>query len=185
MTTAPFLSYRTAIKIDPELAGPRTNLAALLGSISDGLRQQMRGGSGQGVTAGDLERIMKRIQKNERESFELRKQEFELLKTDLYRSRELPNTHPLHFQFALSCYLQQKYDLTEKHMLIAHRQAPEVPRYLLGLATFYRERQQYDKAVEHVQKLLKLDSEHPGFRNLATELSKELEFSRKTESQNQ
>ena len=119
--------------------------------------------------------ICQQIQKFLLEANELRKQEHELLVTDIRRSKGLPNTHALFYRYAMSCYIQNELDKTEEYLLAAHEQAPEVPQYLLALSTYYRQTKDYSKAVQFVNELLAIDDQNPGYRNLAKELSIELE----------
>ena len=174
-------SYRTAIRVDPELSGPRTNLASLLGSMASQLLQQLQT-AGNSATVKDMQKVVERSRELQLETAELRKRENELLKTDLYRSRDLQNTHALHYRYALSCYLHGDFELTEKHMLLANQQEPDSPVYILVLSTFYRERGELPKAVKFVNQLIKTEPEHPGYRNLATEIAKEVEAYNKTKN---
>lgn len=167
-------AYRAAIRLDPYFAGPRSNLAALLESNARQIDQELRS-SGNQVSVAELKEISQQIQKFLQEAHELRKQEHELLVTDIRRSKGLPNTHALFYRFAMSCYIQNELDKTEEYLLAAHEQAPEVPQYLLALSTYYRQTKDYSKAVQFVNELLAIDDQNPGYRNLAKELSIELE----------
>ena len=167
-------AYRAAIRLDPYFAGPRSNLAALLESNARQIDQELRS-SGNQVSVAELKEISQQIQKFLLEANELRKQEHELLVTDIRRSKDLPNTHALFYRYAMSCYIQNELDKTEEYLLAAHEQAPEVPQYLLALSTYYRQTKDYSKAVQFVNQLLAIDDQNPGYRNLAKELSIELE----------
>ena len=167
-------AYRAAIRLDPYFAGPRANLAALLESDARQMDQQMRS-SGNQVSVGELRQITQQIQSFLKEAAELRQQEHELLVTDIRRSKGLPNTHALLYRYAMSCYIQNELDKTEEYLMAAYQQAPDVPQYLLALSTFYRQQKDYGKAVKFVNELLAIDDQNPSFRNLAKELSIELE----------
>lgn len=167
-------AYRAAIRLDPHFAGPRTNLAALLEGEARQMDREMRS-SGNQVSVAQLKQITEQIQKLLGEASELRKQEHELLATDVRRSRDLPNTHALLYRYAMSCYLQNELDKTEEYLLAAHQQAPDIPQYLLALSTYYRQIGDYPQAVKFVNQLLKIDDQNLGYRNLAKELSVELE----------
>lgn len=167
-------AYRAAIRLDPYFAGPRSNLAALLESNARQIDQELRS-SGNQVSVAELKEISQQIQEFLLEANVLRKQEHELLVTDIRRSKDLPNTHALFYRYAMSCYIQNELDKTEEYLLAAHEQAPEVPQYLLALSTYYRQTKDYSKAVQFVNQLLAIDDQNPGYRNLAKELSIELE----------
>ena len=108
------------------------------------------------------------------ESTRLRREEHELLRTDLERSENLAGTHALHYRFAMSSYLQEDFAATEKHLLEAHRQDSLSPTYLLGLAVFYQHQQKPQEAAKFVKKLLEKDPNHPGYRSLAAEVMQQL-----------
>ena len=109
-------SYRTAIVVEPNLAGPRANLAYLLDAQVNQLRAQMRP-NGNPTSAEQLSELNDRIQLLAGESAKLRGQEHALLRKDLERSEGLPGTHGLHYRFAMSSYLQNDLSATEKHLL--------------------------------------------------------------------
>ena len=93
--------YRNAIRVEPNIPGPRTNLALLLDSK-------------QRSTPAAAER-----DKLAQEAKRLRREEHELYKIDVQRAKDLANTHGLHYSYAMSSYLQDEYDETRKHLTIA------------------------------------------------------------------
>lgn len=159
--------YRTAVAVEPNLAGPRSNLAARLDDDVNRLRQQMQQSQQNGgMMAGQLKQIMTTTQQLGLEAAKLRFEEHYLLAKDIKRSKDLVDTHGLHFRFAMSSYLQQKFDLTEKHLLEAHGQQPEMPRYLLGLATYYIQFEDPVKALIYIDELMKIDPRNQGYQSL-------------------
>lgn len=168
-------AYRTAIMVQPNITGPRSNLAAMLDAQAEALQQQLRSQSTSGVAAGQLQSLIQQLNRLAEESARLRKEEHELLKTDLERSKGLPGTHGLHYRFAMSSYMQQDLEATEKHLLEADRLEPGVPAYLLALATFYEQQQQPEIAAKYVYQLIQIDPNHPGYRALAEEIGIKLD----------
>ncbi len=159
--------YRTAISVEPNLAGPRSNLAARLDDEVNQLRQQLQqSGQSGGMQAGQLKNIMARSQQLGMEAAKLRFEEHWLLKKDIERSKDLADTHGLHFRFAMSSFLQQRFDDTEKHLLEAYRQQPSMPRYLMGLATYYLRFEQPQEALKYIQPLIEMDSRNQGYQGL-------------------
>ncbi len=162
--------YRQAIKLAPENSGARTNLAALLEQEANQLQNELRslqsGQSGGGIQVGQLKAQMTRIQELAQQAQGLRAEEHQLLARDLERSKDLPDTHGLHFRFAKSSYLQRDLDATEKHMLEAYRQRPDITEYQLFLATFYVQMQQPQQAQKFVNMLLESDPRNPGYLSL-------------------
>ena len=100
------------------------------------------------------------------EAAKLRFEEHALLAKDILRSEGLPDTHGLHFRYAMSCYLQQKFPEAEKHLLEAYRQQPEMARYMMGLATYYVQFGNPKEALIYIRLLLEIDSTNQGYRAL-------------------
>ncbi|MEL7496923.1 MAG: cytochrome c3 family protein [Planctomycetota bacterium] len=163
--------YRTAIGVEPNVSGPRTNLAAVINAEVDQLRNQMqlmRSGQSGGVQAGQLRQMLEQIQSKQLRIAQLRAEEHLLLEKDINRSAGLDDTHGLHYRFAMSAFLQRDLEKTEKHLKIAHEQQPENETYLLGLATYYVQVQNAEAAIQFTDQLLSLDPNHQGYQNLKT-----------------
>lgn len=144
--------YQHAIRIAPELAGPRSNLAALLSGEKD--RLQFRDPDSETIPL------------LEQQIAELREAEHRLLARDLRRAADLADTHLLDYRYAMSSYLQGDRQATEQYLLKAHTQRPDLPLYTMGLATYYLEIQKPVEAMKYIQILRKTDSNHEGYRAL-------------------
>lgn len=162
--------YQLAVRVEPNVAGVRGNLCAALErenqQIQRALQALQRGGGNGQINALELKKRLETIQSNQAKIVKLRKEEHQLLAKDIRLSQGLPNTHGLHYQFAMSAYLQQDLATTEKHLKIAHEQNPEEQRYLLGLATYYVQVRQPEQALQFINKLLELEPNNVGYRNL-------------------
>ena len=168
-------AYRTAIVVEPNMTGPRGNLAGMLEEQSRQLQQQLSPQAAATMAARQREELASRVEVLMSEADRLRKHEHELLKRDLGRAEGLVQSHLLHYRYAMSCYLQRDMKSTEIHLLEAHRQQPEATDYLLGLATYYVQVGDSQTAAKYVQKLLEVDPDHPGARSLAVQLSRTME----------
>jgi tetratricopeptide (TPR) repeat protein len=62
----------------------------------------------------------------------------------------------------MSSFLQQKFDQTETHLLEAYRQEPTMPRYLMGLATYYIKFEKPIEAKKYVDALIEIDPKNQG-----------------------
>ena len=159
--------YRSAIAVEPNLAGPRSNLAARLDDDVNRLRQQLQQSQQSGgMTAGQLKQIMTRTQQIGLEAAKLRFEEHALLAKDIERSEGLPDTHGLHYRFAMSSYLQQRFEQAEKHLLEAYHQQPTTPQYLMGLATYYVQFDKPREALKYIRPLIETDSQNQGYQSL-------------------
>jgi len=118
------------------------------------------------MMAGQLKQLMAQMQQIGLEAAKLRFEEHALLAKDIERSEGLPDTHGLHFRYAMSCYLQQKFPEAEKHLLEAYRQQPEMDRYMMGLATYYVQFGNPKEALVYIRLLLEIDPNNQGYRAL-------------------
>jgi Flp pilus assembly protein TadD len=157
--------YRTAIKIEPYLSGTRSNLAVLIQRQIDELTAQLPQ-LNPDADAAARTRIQTQIDQLNQQVRQLRVEDHQLLAQDIERAANIPGTHGLHYQFAMSCYLQDDLAGTEKHLLEANRQDPNNQAYLLGLATYYIHVKQAAQAEKFIQFLLKLQPNHPAYLQL-------------------
>ena len=156
-------SFRTAIRLQPHLTGPRSNLASILENKVQSLQAQLqqRGGSAAAMT--QIDNLASQIN-------ELRAKDHELLGVDVKRAAGLPGVDFLHYRYGMSSYLQDDLVTAEKHLTIAAEIQPEDDRYMMGLATFYLQLKKLPEAEEFISKLLAIDPEHPGYQALKREL---------------
>ncbi|MEM7457191.1 MAG: tetratricopeptide repeat protein [Planctomycetota bacterium] len=160
-------AFRTAIRVDPDITGPRASLAGFLENRITQLQRNLssaRGGSAL------TQSTMTQIATLQTEADELRAQDHELLRLDLQRAEGLPGIHRLHYQFAMSSFLQREIDSVEKHLLIALEEVPDSPDYLLALATFYVEQEDFEQASARVDQLLGMDPDNPGYLSLKAKI---------------
>ena len=160
-------SYRSAIIVESTLAGPRSNLAAILEADIERSQQQMRQSQQNGgIAAGQLKGLLEGMRRTAEKCAKLRYEEHGLLAKDIERSKDLADTHGLHYRFAMSSYIQRDMAAAEKHLLEAHQQQPENAQYLMGLAAYYLQVRDATKAMEYIDPLLKIDPRHPGYQGL-------------------
>ena len=145
--------YRNAIRVEPTLMGPRSNLAALLEQKAEALRQQGQVGASQLKTLSDSVK-------------KLRRQEHLLLKRDVERSENIARTDWLNYRFGMSSYLQGDLETAEQQLKLAVEKAPENQTYLLGLATFYVQAKKLDEARAVVDRLLQADPKNRSYQML-------------------
>ena len=149
-------NYRTAIRVEPNITGPRTNLALLL----DAKQQSM-------PKAADRDKAAEEVKK-------LRKEEYELLKIDVQRSEDLANTHALHYGYAMSSYLQNEYDETKKHLTIALDQQPENEQYLQAMALFLEKIKEFEQADQMIDRLLKIAPDDRSYQQMKIQAQQNL-----------
>ena len=152
-------SFRTAIRLQPNLRGPRSSLAAILENKVMLLSSQIQ-------SRGGTESASKQIEVLSAQIGELRKRDHQLLKIDVERAKDLPGVGVLHYQLGMSSYLQDDLENAEKHLKIATEMDPDQQGFQLGLATFYMETDNHEQAEVYINELLKLDPDHPGYLDL-------------------
>ena len=158
-------AYETAMRIAPNLIGVRSNLAALLEQDKSVLHQQVEEMM-QADLAEQAEAAKNKIALIEKRVDEMRKSEHELLGRDLERAKGLPNSDGLHYRYAMSCYVQEDMENAEQHLLKAYQINPNVPSYLVALASFYQKKENIAQALFFARKLVELEPNHPGYQNL-------------------
>lgn len=140
--------YRNAIKVEPNIAGPRTNLTLLLDSKRQSLESE-----------AEREQVSQEIKA-------LRLEENQLLAVDVDRAKDLPNTHGLHYSYAMSCYLQEDFEKTKKHIQIALDQQPESQQYLQAMALLLEKLEEYEQASQYLDRLLKVAPGNRGYQQM-------------------
>ena len=156
-------SYKTAIRLQPYLTGPRSSLAAILENKVVSLSSQIQARSGTQATSKQIDVLSAQIN-------ELRKRDHELLGIDIQRAKDLPGVSSLHYSYGMSCYLQDDFNNAEKHLKIATEMDPQQPGYKVGIATYYLNQKKSSEAEGYINELLKLDPDHPGYLSLKRQL---------------
>lgn len=146
-------AYRTAIRVEPRMTGPRSNLAALLekSTASSG------GPNAAGSTPTPEEQL--RIEEAKR----LRREELDLLARD---ARLLPDSGPLQYRYGLSLYLHDQPGEAEKALRSACALEPDNDQYLYALVLFFDKYSRHDEARDTLNKLLKLAPHNPEYLQL-------------------
>ncbi|GEM_PF-549158 len=164
--------YQLAIKHQPNSYGARTNLAVLIEQELQTALQRFRQ-NGNGVPAATMQSQLKELRvtldQQALQAAEFREQDFQLLNTEVQRSGDLPTAGDVHYRFAMASYLRGDIEKAKTHLLIANQKVPNTAAYLLALATFYKAGQEPEKVIQLCQKLLRLDSAHPGYLALLKE----------------
>jgi Flp pilus assembly protein TadD len=145
-------AYRTAIRIEPGLAGPRSNLAALLERL---LQQQ--------AATASRRPLPPRMRNYHEEIERLRAEELELLARD---ARLLPDSAVIQYRFGLAAYLNGRLEDAEQALRRAVELEPNNEQFLLAAALLYEKFKRWDEARQMVQRLLKLQPNDPSAQQL-------------------
>ncbi len=148
-------AYRTAIRVEPQVAGPRSNLAALLERRVSRKRELP---------------LSSQTQQWQTEVTRLRREELDLLARDV---QLLPLSAALQYRYGLSLYLHKQPGAAEAALQKACELDPENGHFLYTLAVFYKDSQRYGEALDCLDRLLLLRPDDPEYRQLRDEVSQQ------------
>lgn len=147
-------AYRNAMSVQPDMVGPRSNLAVLLEQQAQQLINDRSPDAAQ------------RAQRLIDQATDLRLVEHQNLARDAKRSENLPGTDGLNYRYGMSSYLQGDLEMAEQQLKLAVEKAPDNETYMLGLATFYYQMKKFDEATALTKRLLKIAPEDQRYRAL-------------------
>ncbi len=145
-------AYRTAVRVEPRMAGPRSNLAGLLERIC---QHEEAGAAARGPSAkvvGLREEIRR-----------LRREELDLLARD---ARLVPEDGLLQYRYGLALYQNGMLDQAEQALRAACRLEPDNDQFLFFLAVFLDNYHRYDEALETVDRAVQLRPRDPQYLQL-------------------
>lgn len=152
-------AYRLASRVEPDVVGPRSNLAELL----DRLAQQEN-------DAGKAQAMML-------ESRELRRIETGLLANE---AKLLPDNATLQYRYGLSLYLIGEEEQALAALQRASELEPDSFDILLRLALLHKKRHEWQPALNTLESLLKLQPENEMLQHLLRETQAEAAGERPT-----
>ncbi|MCA9145321.1 MAG: tetratricopeptide repeat protein [Planctomycetaceae bacterium] len=161
-------AYQTAIRVEPHVTGPRTNLAALLERQAEEAENNARRIAQQNREAA-IESIMESQKLRERVA-ELRKGELPLLGRD---AKLAPDNAAIQYRYGLSLYLHGEADEALAALTNAVRLEPNTPDFVLALALLYRQRGDLPNAMEQIERMLELRPNDPSYQQLYREVRQE------------
>ncbi len=168
-------AYETAIRIEPTVTGPRTNLAALYDRLAEAADQKSR----QAARVGDRDSAIKageQATEYQDKAVKLRRKELDWLARD---AKLVPNSAPVQYRYGMSLYLHRRLDEAETALLAAHRLEPNEPQFLFGVVLYYKQLRQYDKAISFAERLVELRPQNPMYRHVLDETRQEMQAARR------
>ncbi|RMF43651.1 MAG: hypothetical protein D6753_04590 [Planctomycetota bacterium] len=134
--------YENAIAVEPRVAGPRTNLAALLEA---NLQRQPPSNP---ATASALQERIK----------ELRKEELSLLERDVAL---LPTAAAIRYRYGLALYLDGQPEKAIEHLVAAAELEPEAAAYAQAAAMLFEHLGKWDQALRWGEEALRRSGNDP------------------------
>lgn len=159
-------AYRAAMRVEPNVTGPRTNLAALYERQAERAEHQAQ----QQMYAGGREQAMQTLEgaaEQRAKADQLRADELPLLARD---ARLAPESAAIQYRYGLALYLQGDTQEAEQALRRAAELEPSTPDFVLGLALLYQKLQRWSEALEQVERLQALRPDDATYRQLAREI---------------
>lgn len=163
-------SYRRAMAVEPNVSGPRSNLASLLERRS----QEAVASAAQASSLGDAssaENARQRAFSSQAQADRLRLEELKLLERD---ARLAPEIAVVQYRYGLSLYLHGRLEEAERSLLNACRLDPRNAEFALALALLYQKLERIKEAIEWTNKAIELNPDDAGCRRLLEELTAKL-----------
>lgn len=158
-------AYQTAIRVEPNVTGARTNLAALLERQAEEAENNARRVAQQNREAA-IESIMQSQQLRERVA-ELRKDELPLLGRD---AKLAPDNAAIQYRYGLSLYLHGRQEEALASLANAVRLEPNTPDFVLALALLHRQQGDLANAIKQIERLLELRPNDLSYQQLDREV---------------
>jgi tetratricopeptide (TPR) repeat protein len=162
-------AYETAMRIEPSIVGPRSNLAELLDRQADAMQRQAMQFAQAGNPAGrDL--ILKSAEMRQRVT-KLRTQELALLRRDVGL---VPDNGPIHYRYGLLLYLLGDEARAVGELEEACRLTPNSPDFALALGLLYQKHKRFADAISRMERVVELRPDDASARQLIAELTRQL-----------
>ena len=165
-------AYETAMRVEPNTAGARSNLAGLLERMAEVDERAARNLVMQRGPREEAERILRRAFDDRQRAARLRAEELPLLARD---AKLAPRNAAVQYRYGLALYLAGQAEAAESYLRRAVKLAPRSERYVETLAVYYRDFQMPQKALPWAERLQQLDPGNPRFENLLKEIRQQIE----------
>ena len=159
-------AYRAALRVEPQVTGPRTNLAAVFDRLAEAA-EQAAAQAGQRQDEPAQTKAAEQAAGYRQQAAALRREELDYVARDV---RLLPESAGLQYRYGMLLYLHRRLEEAEKALLVATTLEPTNPQFLWGLVLFYKEQNQPQTALPLAEKLVKLRPDEPSYRQVLEEL---------------
>jgi tetratricopeptide (TPR) repeat protein len=159
-------AYETAIRVEPAVVGPRTNLAELYDQRAARDEQLAQQQVYQRNRDAAMETIS-RAAENRAKADQLRAEELPFLARD---ARSAPQNAAVQYRYGLALYLAGNLEEAETALRQAVDLEPQTPEFTLGLALLYQKLERWSEAIDYTQRLLELRPDDASYHQLLREL---------------
>ena len=161
-------AYWEALRVEPKVTGPRTNLAAVLDRLAEAAERTAEQ-AGQRQAQPAQTQAAEQAASYRHQAAALRREELDYVARDV---RLLPESAGLQYRYGMLLYLHGRFEEAEKALVMASTLEPKNPQFLYGLVLFYKERNQPQTALPLAEKLVKLRPDEPSYRQVLEELTR-------------
>ena len=163
------IAYKTAIRVEPTVTGPRTNLAAINDRLAEDADRRAR----QAASQRDRDTVMqmaKLVGKYRGEAEALRREELNFLERD---ARLAPDNAMIQYRYGLSLYLHDRSDEAEKYLISANDLDEYSPQFTLALALLYQKQERWSEALEFAKQLVTLRPDDQSYQQLLSDIKRQ------------
>jgi tetratricopeptide (TPR) repeat protein len=169
-------AYRAALHVEPQVSGPRTNLAAVYDRQAEAAGQRAQQAEMLGNQAS-YERAVAEIKQYRDEAARLRREELDCLARD---ASLVPDSAAVQYRYGMLLYLHRRLDDAETALRKAVELEPNTPQFLLGLTLFYQQVEKFDLALPLAERLVALRPEDRMYRQVLAEIQNAARLGPKT-----
>lgn len=156
-------AYRQAIRIEPNLDGPRGQLAALLDRQVRSIEMALQQGN---VDPRETERLAAMRTQWLDEVQQLRSEELKLIETNVRRA---PQLAPLHYRYGMALYLAGRMNEASAALDQALELAPNDLGVLFAVASMREAQGRWEEVLPLAERLVAADSSRPEYQTLLQE----------------
>ncbi len=159
-------AYQTAMRVEPLVVGPRTQLAALSDRIADQADRDARRAINQRNQQGYIE-AMGEVEKHRAIAAQLRQEELPLLARD---ARLAPDNAGIQYRYGMSLYLNGQMAAAETALKRAETLDPNTTSFVLALALLYQKLERWEEALEYAERVVELEPQNPSYQALLNDI---------------
>lgn len=159
-------AYRTAIRVEPNLSGPRSNLAAVYDRMSQAAQQRLRQASMLRQRQA-AERAARDAERYRLDAEALRREELVQIERD---AKLVPDAAGIQYRYGMLLYLHRRLEEAEQALLRASQLEPNNPQFLLGVVLYYQEMDRPSDALPRAERLLAMRPDNAVYRQIVEDL---------------
>ena len=162
-------AYETAMRLEPRVTGPRTNLAAIYERRAQQAETRARQAAISRNDEAGLKAAEEAVRYHQRVA-RLRAEELVNLKRDALLA---PDNAMIQYRLGLSLYLHQQMREAEAALRKAARLEPNTAQFHMALTLLFQKQQRFAEAIESTRVLLRLDPDNAQYHQLLEQLQQQ------------